>query len=128
MVVLMKGLGARGWGLAALLLVYCATILSQPARERTPDRVISVVAERFTFNPSRINLKRGELVEIVLSSEDTDHGFHIQGTSISVAIPQQGKGEARVRFIANQKGRYAYECWRPCGAGHNLMRGIITVK
>lgn len=111
-----------------LPVILACAIPGQTAPERTPDRVISVVAERFTFNPSRINLKRGELVEIVLSSEDTDHGFHIQGTTISVAIPQQGKGEARVRFIANQKGRYAYECWRPCGAGHNLMRGIITVR
>ena len=100
----------------------------QPAEGRAPDRVISVVAERFTFNPSRINVKRGELVEIVLTSEDTDHGFQIQGTNIKVTIPQQGKGEARVRFLAVEKRRYTFECWRPCGAGHNLMRGVITVK
>jgi cytochrome c oxidase subunit II len=109
-------------------VVCCAALWGQEKRERPPDRVIAIVAERFTFNPSTIKLKQGELVEFVLSSEDTDHGFHIPGTSIHVAIPPQGKGEARVRFIVNHRGRFVFECTRPCGAGHNLMRGMIVVK
>ena len=96
--------------------------------DRKPDRVISIAAERFTFNPSKITLKEGDLVEFAISSDDTDHGFRIPGTTIDVAIPQQGKGEVRVRFIAKRKGRFVYECSRPCGAGHNLMRGTLIVK
>jgi len=96
--------------------------------ERKPDRVISIVAERFTFNPSRIRLKQGELVEFVLTSDDTDHGFRIVNTGIDVAIPPAGRGEVRVRFIAREKGKYTFECSRPCGAGHNLMRGTIEVR
>jgi cytochrome c oxidase subunit 2 len=96
--------------------------------EKAPDRVISIVAERFTFNPSRIRLKQGELVEFVLTSDDTDHGFRIPGSGIDVAIPPAGRGEARVRFIAREKGKFTFECSRPCGAGHNLMRGTIEVK
>ena len=95
---------------------------------RKPDRVIHVVAERFAYNPSKITVKQGELVEIVLASDDTDHGFRIAGTGIDVAIPQAGKGEAHVRFIAHEKGRFVYECSRPCGAGHNLMRGELVVQ
>ncbi len=111
-----------------LLLAACGALFAQNGPERKPDRVISIVAERFTFSPSKIMVKQGELVEFVLSSDDTDHGFRIADANIEVAIPQQGKGEARVRVVLNKRGNYVFECWRPCGAGHNLMRGTIVVK
>jgi cytochrome c oxidase subunit 2 len=115
-----------GWRLGFVLA--CATLFAQDAFQRKPDRVVSIIAERFTFNPSKITVHEGELIEFVLTSDDTDHGFRIPGTGIDVAIPPQGKGEARIRFIASTKGRFVYECSRPCGAGHNLMRGAIIVK
>jgi cytochrome c oxidase subunit 2 len=90
--------------------------------------VVTITAERFTFSPSKVVLKQGQLVEFVLVSEDTDHGFRIPSAGIDVAIPPQGRGEAKVRFIAREKGRFVFECSRPCGAGHNLMRGHIEVK
>jgi len=111
-----------------LMLAVCFALLGQDAPERKPDRVISIAAERFTFSPSKVTVKQGELVELVLTSDDTDHGFRIPDAKIDVAIPQQGKGEARVRLVLNRKGRYTFECSRPCGAGHNLMRGVIEVK
>ena len=98
------------------------------AAEGKPDRVISISAERFVFQPSRVTVRQGQVIEFVLSSEDTDHGFRIAGAGIDIAIPPQGRGEARVRFVAARKGRYVFECSRPCGAGHNLMRGFLEVK
>ena len=93
-----------------------------------PDKVISISAERFAFTPTRIKLKQGMLVEFVITSEDTDHGFRIPKAGIDAAIPQQGKGELRIRFVAREKGQFAFECSRPCGAGHNVMRGLIVVE
>lgn len=110
------------------LFLLCVSAFGQEQAARKADRVIPVVAERFTFNPSKITVKQGELVEFVLTSDDTDHGFRIPSAGIDVAIPQSSKGEARVRFIAREKGTFAFECSRPCGAGHNLMRGTIIVK
>ena len=78
--------------------------------------------------PVKVTVKQGELIEFVLTSDDTDHGFRIPSAGIDVAIPQSGKGEVRVRFLAKEKGSFAFECSRPCGAGHNLMRGTIVVK
>lgn len=109
-------------------LLLCVSAFGQEQAERKADRVISIVAERFTFNPSKITVKQGELIEFVLTSDDTDHGFRIPSAGMDVAIPQSSKGEARVRFIAKEKGTFAFECSRPCGAGHNLMRGTIIVK
>jgi len=112
--------------LSAMLL--CVLAFGQAPADRKADRVISIAAERFTFNPSRVTVKQGELIEFVLTSDDTDHGFRIPIAGIDVAIPQSGKGDVRVRFIAKEKGSFAFECSRPCGAGHNLMRGTIVVK
>lgn len=106
-------------------LVAAALAGQAPAK---PDRVVSISAERFAFNPSKVTVKQGQLIEFVLTSDDTDHGFRIPGTTIDVAIPPSGAGEARVRFQARDKGKFVYECSRPCGAGHNIMRGEIVVK
>jgi cytochrome c oxidase subunit II len=119
MVVLMK---------ASVLILLLVSAFAKEPSDRKPDRVISIVAERFTFNPSKITVKQGELIEFVLTSDDTDHGFRIPSAGIDVAIPQSGNGEARVRFIAKEKGNIVFECSRPCGAGHNLMRGTLVVK
>jgi cytochrome c oxidase subunit 2 len=120
MVVLMKRM---------LFLTFLATSLAaQDAPARKPDKVIHITAERFTFTPSRIKIKHGAEVEFVVTSEDTDHGFRIPAAGIDAAVPQHGKGELRLRFIATRKGKYAFECSRPCGAGHNLMRGEIVVE
>ena len=119
MVVLMKRI--------ALLILGSALMAQQPTA-RKPDRTVTIVAERFVYNPSKVTVQQGQLIEFILISDDTDHGFRIVGAGIDVAIPQSGKGEARVRFLAEKKGTYYYECSRPCGAGHNLMRGRIVVK
>ncbi|MBI3467620.1 MAG: cupredoxin domain-containing protein [Planctomycetes bacterium] len=114
----------------AWLLIAAVASICGAAQEdgRKPDKVVSITAERFTFSPSKIKVKQGSLVELVLTSDDTDHGFRIPGANIDVAIPQQGRGEVRVRFVAREKGSFVFECSRPCGAGHNLMRGTLVVE
>ncbi len=89
---------------------------------------VHLTAERFSFTPSRIQVKTGTVVEIVAASEDTTHGFHLADAGIDEQIPARGKGELRLRFVASEAGTYFFECSRPCGAGHNTMRGTIIVK
>ena len=106
-----------------------AALSQQPdPATQTPDRVVTITAERFAFSPSRVTVKQGDLVELVISSDDTDHGFRTPAAGIDAAIPQSGKGDVRIRFIAGVKGEFVFECSRPCGAGHNLMRGVIVVQ
>ena len=93
------------------------------AQER---QVVQIVAERFTFTPSRIEVPVGTTVEIHIRSEDTNHGFHIVGGR-NVIIPKRRLGEAVVVFEADEVGEYRFECSKLCGAGHNFMRGEIIV-
>jgi cytochrome c oxidase subunit 2 len=91
-------------------------------------RVINIVAERFTFTPSVIPLKLGEVVELRIRSLDTNHGFLIAEAGVNVVVPKRGKGDARVLFRAQRKGVFEFLCSKPCGAGHTMMRGRIVVN
>jgi cytochrome c oxidase subunit 2 len=88
---------------------------------------VQVSAERFQFTPSEIRVPAGVPLEITLSSEDTDHGFHVPGTDINVRIPKRNRGTITVTFPAAKPGRYAFQCSHVCGAGHSFMRGSIVV-
>jgi cytochrome c oxidase subunit 2 len=115
----------RGRSIAGAALL----VLLAPLASSSPDRqVIRVTAERYTFTPSRITVKRGTTVEFRLRSEDTNHGFHIVGSDARVIIPKRGRGEATLTFVAETPGRYTFECSKMCGAGHGFMRGVITVE
>jgi cytochrome c oxidase subunit 2 len=99
-----------------------------PPQEPEP-RVVNIVAERFSFTPSEIRVDQGTLLELRLTSDDTDHGFRLSGPDgMDVAIPKRGRGDVRVRFRADTPGRYAFECSRVCGAGHSFMGGSIRVE
>ena len=96
--------------------------------EARPIQKVKIVAERFNFTPSQLKVTQGTLLEIDLSSEDTFHGFRIPSANINQIIPARGRGSVNVVFEAREKGRYAFECSRPCGAGHTMMRGVIVVE
>jgi len=110
-VLLMETLGAVIWP---------GTVAAQ---ER---QVVDMVAERFTFTPSRLEVPVGTTVEIHIRSEDTNHGFHLVNGR-NVIVPKRRQGEAVVVFEAEAVGVYQFECSKLCGAGHNFMKGEIIV-
>lgn len=89
-------------------------------------RVVEIVAERFTFTPSRVLVPVGATLEIRVRSEDTSHGFRIVGGR-NVIVPKRRFGEAVVVFEAVEPGEYRFECSKLCGAGHHFMTGEIIV-
>jgi cytochrome c oxidase subunit 2 len=110
--------------LAALLI---SSVSAHPPAD-DGRRVVRVRAERFSYTPSEIQVKSGEEIEFRIKSDDTDHGFKIDGTDIDIVIPKRGQGETSVVFAATKPGRYEFACTRLCGAGHSYMRGVIVVK
>ena len=109
-----------------MVLVSAAAGQGQPAVQ---PRVIHVAAERFAFTPSDITVEEGAVVELRLTSDDTDHGFRVHGLGDpNVAIPKRGRGDVRVTIEAKEPGNYLFECSHVCGAGHGFMRGVIRVK
>ena len=93
-----------------------------------PTKVVHMTAERFSFTPSQVKVKAGTVVEFRIQSEDTNHGFRIPAAGIDEVIPKRGKGELKVTYRADRKGRYEFECSKACGAGHTIMRGVLIVE
>jgi cytochrome c oxidase subunit 2 len=115
---------------AVLAAALClAPLRSAPQSEaQEAGRVISIVAERFTFVPSEIKLQQGEVVELRIRSLDTNHGFYLRDAGVNVIVPKRGKGDARILFRAQKKGVFPFECSKACGAGHTIMQGRIVVE
>jgi cytochrome c oxidase subunit 2 len=99
-----------------------------PSPQPQDLKIIRVSAERFAFTPSEITVEKGTVIEFHLTSEDTDHGFHIIDTDVNVRIPKRRRGETVVKYTADTVGRFIIECTRPCGAGHTAMRATLVVK
>ncbi len=101
-----------------------------PARTQPEPatKVVHVVAERFSFTPSEITVDQDTILELRITSDDTDHGFRLSGPDgIDVEIPKRGRRDVRVVVGAREPGRYTFECSRICGAGHGFMRGTLRV-
>jgi|SRR5579862_1770521 len=124
------------WSLGIALVMVLAPspsrMLNPSARAAAamqPQKVtVHVLAERFRFSPDEIRVKRGATVEIVLESDDTDHGFRIIGTDVDRLIPKRGRGAITVAFTPDKSGRYSFECSKVCGAGHDFMHGLLIVE
>jgi heme/copper-type cytochrome/quinol oxidase subunit 2 len=117
----------RGVALAGMV-GWLAAAPGGQVRAGTP-RVVRVVAERFSFYPSEIDVVRGESIELRITSDDTSHGFRLLGPGgVDVDIPKRGRGDVRVVFDATEAGTFVFECSRVCGAGHSFMRGMLRVR
>jgi cytochrome c oxidase subunit II len=128
MVVLMKTLCTRSRLLLLLGVVAAAAAGSSSHAAAAQAERMEIVAERFSFSPSEFRVKAGAPIEIILRSDDTDHGFRILDTDVNVRIPKRGKGPLTVMFQPPAPGRYTFECSHVCGAGHAFMRGTIIVQ
>jgi cytochrome c oxidase subunit 2 len=108
--VLALGLAGFAWRAAA-----------QPA-----ERVIQVVAKKFTYAPNEIRLKRGVPVVLELTSEDVIMGFKAEDFGANAEIVP-GR-VTRVRIVPGRTGTFTYFCNVFCGDGHEDMDGTIVVE
>ncbi len=116
--------------LMAGVLFVSATIISGlalyvRANALPAEREIHITAKKFEFTPDTINLKKGEPVVFVLSSQDRKHGFNLRAFGIRADV---NPGETvRVRFAPNKTGKFTFSCDVFCGEGHEDMAGTIVV-
>jgi len=96
------------------------------AAQTKETRRIEVTASRYKFDPARIEVSRGDVVELVMRSADTDHGIAIKAYAVKVAIPKGGE-TVGVSFVASRPGTFPIECSEYCGSGHKRMRGELVV-
>jgi cytochrome c oxidase subunit 2 len=91
-----------------------------------PVRIVDVIARKYTFDPSTIRVREGELVVLQLTSRDVVHGIGIPSAKIKADITPGQITE--VHFYARKKGIVGFQCSNYCGIGHFNMRGKIIVE
>jgi len=112
--------------LAVSALAFAAAggyLLAQAAQPK--ERVIKVVARRFTYTPGKLTLKKGQPVVFVLTTKDVPMGFNLPDFNVRADI-LPGK-TARLRVVPDKTGTFIFLCDIFCGSGHEEMHGEITV-
>ena len=95
------------------------------AKEASTPRVIKVVARKFVFTPDTISIKKGETVELELTTEDVVMGFNVPDLKVrSDIIPGR---VSRLRITPDKVGKFDFYCDMFCGSGHEEMAGMIVV-
>ncbi len=119
-------------GFGAAALVY-AGLAASPAPARGQEaagdpapRIIEVVAKRFAFEPSRIEVTEGETVRLVVRSADGVHGFGIRKFKVAEEIPRGGH-PVTIEFTAAAVGEFEILCSEYCGKGHEEMKARLVV-
>jgi len=96
-----------------------------PAPPQEPQK-ITVKAKKFEWNPSTIEVKVNQPVEITFESEDTKHGFEQKDLGIEKVIIDKDTPQT-VKFTPTKAGTYPFKCAKFCGMGHSGMKGQIVV-
>lgn len=109
-----------------LVLLSLMMFLPGCRNKQPADRQIKVVMKKYSFDPSEIRVKSGELVELELTTADVQHGLDIPALGIKEPV-QPGK-TAIVRFKAPAKGEYKINCGVICGPHHDDMQAKLIVE
>ena len=110
----------------ALLLGAAAMSNQQDPAAASAPRVINVVAQRFTFEPSRIEVTEGERIKLVVTSGDGVHGVEIKKFKVTKKVPRGGD-PVTIEFVATVAGEFPIMCSEYCGEGHEDMKGMLVV-
>jgi len=89
-------------------------------------REITVSAKKWEFEPSTIEVNKGDRVMLTITSEDVEHGFSLPDFQVDVKL-SPGK-TVPVEFVADKAGTFDFFCSVYCGSGHRDMVGKLVVK
>jgi len=116
--------GRAALGLCSAALVTTALILRGAATASSVHE-IEIVASKFKYEPSTIQVSAGESVRLVIRSKEGTHGFSIPKLHIDVRLAKTGE-PVTVEFTAPPPGRYPIACSEFCGSGHGQMTAALV--
>ena len=122
-----------------LLILLGAFLLSSCAKQNSEDFIeqgnpvksgevkeFKMTAKQFAFEPGIIEVNKGDIVRLIVTSVDVPHGIGIPEYGINERL-DPGKS-VTIEFIADKQGTFTTYCTVFCGSGHSNMKGKIIVK
>jgi len=88
-------------------------------------RKIEMTAKKYEYSPAKLELVRGEEVELTIRSLDKTHGFDCPGLELEGTITP--KKPLVLHFTHAKAGTFPFKCNHWCGFGHGHMKGEIVV-
>jgi len=112
--------------LRVAIALLAALVIFGAAHAQTAVHEITMTAKKYEFDPSRITVKQGEHVRLVVTALDRDHGIKIEAFHINRELR---KGvPVTIDFTADKAGAFPFECSKFCGLGHKRMKGVLVVE
>ena len=116
------------------VVLAASSIPSAMPQEPAPEtgvgpKTFEVVARRFEFEPSTIEVTEGDRVRLLVRSADGPHGVEIKQFKVKKAVPRAKPGDSPVtiEFVASLAGTFPILCSEYCGNGHDDMKGTLVV-
>jgi cytochrome c oxidase subunit II len=106
-------------------LLLCGIALSPLAAGDQHGQSISITAQRFSFDPNEITIKKGQPVTLVIQSKDVSHGLRIEDLGVLSDIKKGQTSE--VKFTPQTTGTFEGKCAHFCGKGHGSMKMTVRV-
>jgi cytochrome c oxidase subunit 2 len=97
-----------------------------PATPEATPRTFEIVATKYKFAPSVIEVTEGDQVVLKMRSADSTHGLGIKDFKVKKRIPKTGE-TVEVSFVADKVGTFKIICSEYCGGGHSGMKGSLIV-
>lgn len=121
-------MGARlllaAWLAGSLILSGCAA-----ARRKPPaalEQRVTIVAERYQFIPSTVDLAAGRATVLRLRSGDRAYAVALPDLGLKAFIPK-GR-ETTLRFTPRRRGDLTLHCTAPANQACLNMRGTLRVR
>ena len=107
------------------LAVLGAAALGLRATAQPAQQTVRIVAKRFEWMPSEVQLKKGVPTVLELTSADVPMGF--SAPDFKVRADVLPGTISRVTITPDKAGSFGFVCDVFCGSGHEDMQGTIVV-
>ena len=121
------------WSGLVILAIVVSFIVFKPNVNSNEEVILTgevkefdIIAQQFSFEPSVIEVNKGDEVILNVESIDVTHGISLYEFGINSLI-QPGE-TVRIEFIASKQGEFDFFCNVYCGSGHGNMKGTLIVK
>ncbi len=109
---------------AAALAALAAQAAPGPAAPA--PSTVEIAVSRRGFEPSRVSVRRGEAVRLVVTSRDVEHCFAIDALRVEKRVVP-GR-PARVDLVPEQAGEIPFHCCLESGSQAEVERGVLVVS